>query len=44
MIAERETFTEAANLLSVTQPVLRKTISRLEEELEVPLFEKMDVI
>lgn len=39
-IAETENFTEAANLLSVTQPALSKAISKLEEELGVPLFEK----
>ncbi|WP_238916878.1 LysR family transcriptional regulator [Clostridium sp. YIM B02555] len=39
-IAETENFTEAANLLSVTQPALSKAISKLEEELEVSLFEK----
>lgn len=39
-IAETENFTEAAKLLSVTQPALSKAISRLEEELDVPLFEK----
>jgi DNA-binding transcriptional LysR family regulator len=39
-IAETENFTEAAGLLSVTQPALSKAISKLEEELEVPLFEK----
>jgi DNA-binding transcriptional LysR family regulator len=39
-IAETENFTEAANLLSVTQPALSKAISKLEEELGVPMFEK----
>jgi DNA-binding transcriptional LysR family regulator len=39
-IAETENFTEAANLLSVTQPALSKAMSKLEEELDVPLFEK----
>ena len=39
-IAETENFTSASNLLSVTQPALSKAISKLEEELEVPLFEK----
>lgn len=39
-IAETQNFTSAANLLSVTQPALSKAISKLEEELNVPLFEK----
>lgn len=39
-IAQTENFTSAANLLSVSQPALSKAISKLEEELEVPLFEK----
>ncbi len=39
-IAENENFTEAANALAVTQPALSKAISKLEKELEVPLFEK----
>ena len=39
-IAETENFTEAANILSVTQPALSKAISKLEEELKVPLFER----
>lgn len=40
IIAEVENFTKASNLLSVSQPALSKAISKLEEELEVPLFEK----
>lgn len=40
VIAEVENFTTASNLLSVSQPALSKAISKLEEELEVPLFEK----
>lgn len=40
IIAEVENFTTASNLLSVSQPALSKAISKLEEELEVPLFEK----
>ena len=40
IIAEVENFTTASNLLSVSQPALSKSISKLEEELEVPLFEK----
>jgi DNA-binding transcriptional LysR family regulator len=39
-VAETENFTSAANLLSVTQPAISKAISKLEEELNVPLFEK----
>lgn len=39
-IAETENFTTASNLLSVTQPALSKSISKLESELNVPLFEK----
>lgn len=39
-IAETENFTIAAKLLSVTQPALSKAISKLEDELNVPLFEK----
>ncbi|MDB1942319.1 LysR substrate-binding domain-containing protein [Clostridium tertium] len=40
IIAEVENFTKASNLLSVSQPALSKAISKLEEELGVPLFEK----
>ena len=39
-ISETENFTTAANLLCVTQPALSKAISKLENELNVPLFEK----
>lgn len=39
-IAETENFTTAAALLSVTQPALSKAISKLEAELNVPLFER----
>ncbi len=39
-VAETQNFTSAANLLSVTQPALSKAISKLEEELNVPLFGK----
>lgn len=39
-IAQTENFTTASSLLSVSQPALSKAISKLEEELEVPLFEK----
>lgn len=40
IIAETENFTTASKLLSVTQPALSKSISKLENELNVPLFEK----
>lgn len=39
-IYETKNFTEASNLLSVTQPALSKAISKLEQELDVPLFER----
>lgn len=39
-IAKTKNFTTASNILSVTQPALSKAISKLEEELDVPLFEK----
>ncbi|WP_461205257.1 LysR family transcriptional regulator [Clostridium sp. DL1XJH146] len=39
-IAQTENFTTAANLVSVSQPALSKAISKLEEELNVPLFER----
>ncbi|GKX67348.1 LysR family transcriptional regulator [Inconstantimicrobium mannanitabidum] len=39
-IAETENFTTAASAASVTQPALSKAISKLEEELNVPLFER----
>ncbi|MGL4338039.1 MAG: LysR family transcriptional regulator [Turicibacter sp.] len=39
-IAETNNFTSASTILSVTQPALSKAISKLEEELEVPLFKK----
>lgn len=40
VIAETKSFTTASNILSVTQPALSKAISKLEEELNVPLFER----
>ncbi|WP_297134454.1 LysR family transcriptional regulator [Terrisporobacter sp.] len=40
IIAETRNFTTASNILSVTQPALSKAISKLEEELDVSLFEK----
>ena len=39
-IAETENFTAASKVLCVTQPALSKSITKLEEELQVPLFEK----
>lgn len=39
-IAETENFTTAANLASVTQPALSKSISNLEKELNVSLFKR----
>lgn len=39
-IAETENFTLAAASAKVTQPALSKAISKLEEELKVPLFER----
>lgn len=39
-IAQTKNFTTAANLLLLTQPALSKAISKLEEELGVPLFER----
>lgn len=38
--AEFENYTIASEILSITQPALSKAISNLEEELNVPLFEK----
>lgn len=40
VIAKTKNFTMASNILSVTQPALSKAISKLEEELEVSLFER----
>lgn len=39
-IAKTKNFTTASNILLVTQPALSKAISKLEEELQVPLFKK----
>ncbi|NFG58786.1 LysR family transcriptional regulator [Clostridium botulinum] len=39
-IAKTKNFTTAANILSVTQPAISKSISKLEKELETPLFER----
>ncbi len=40
VIAETKNFTTASNILSVTQPALSKAISKLEEELDVKLFQR----
>lgn len=40
VIAKTKNFTSAANMLSVTQPALSKAISKLEKELETPLFQR----
>lgn len=39
-ICDTKNFTSASNILSVTQPALSKSISKLEEELDVTLFER----
>lgn len=39
-IYETKNFTEASSQLAVTQPALSKAIAKLEEELDVPLFER----
>lgn len=40
VIAKTRNFTRAANMLSVTQPALSKAVSKLEKELETPLFQR----
>ena len=40
VIAETKNFTEASNILSVTQPALSKAISKIEEELDVKLIQR----
>lgn len=40
IIAETKNFTTASDILSVTQPALSKAISKLEEELDVKLFQR----
>lgn len=41
VIAETKNFTIASNILSVSQPALSKAISKLEEELDVELFQRV---
>lgn len=40
VIAETKKITAASNQLSISQPALSKAISKLEEELDVQLFER----
>ena len=40
VISETKNFTVSSNILSVTQPALSKAISKLEQELDVKLFER----
>ena len=40
VVSQTNNFTTASNILSITQPTLSKAISKLEEELEVKLFER----
>lgn len=40
VISQTKNFTTASNILSITQPALSKAISKLEEELDVQLFER----
>lgn len=39
-VAERQSFTRAAEELQMTQPALSRSIARLEEEIGQPLFER----
>jgi LysR family hydrogen peroxide-inducible transcriptional activator len=39
-VAERQSFTRAAEELNMTQPALSRSIARLEEEIGQPLFER----
>ncbi|MED4072122.1 LysR family transcriptional regulator [Priestia endophytica] len=40
MLARTEHMTQSAKLLSISQPALSRSISRLEEEVGVPLFDR----
>ena len=40
VLAETEHYTQAANMLNITQPSLSHAISQLEDELNCYLFEK----
>ncbi|MEE0473273.1 MAG: LysR family transcriptional regulator [Holdemanella biformis] len=40
ILAETEHYTQAANMLNITQPSLSHAISQLEDELNCYLFEK----
>ena len=41
MLAETEHYTQAANMLDITQPSLSHAISQLENELNCYLFERL---
>jgi LysR family transcriptional activator of glutamate synthase operon len=41
-LASEENITKAADKLNLSQPALSRSISRLEEEIGVPLFERMN--